>query len=227
MIRVHMAPEPEDFHAKVRQPGLGAIAELVGDRPAHARTGRPRNKVADHPEDIPASKFPDYWTRALEDLLTGYNRVCAWLCLYIPRGTGAPSVDHMVPKSMSWDKVYEWDNYRLACSLLNARRGLICDVLDPFEVEDGWIELDLVEFQVVASPGLQEPVRMRVEKTIRLLKLNASDCCIARRAYATEYEAGHISHDYLRRHAPFVARELERQNGLNPKDVSRSKARSH
>ena len=50
----------------------------------------------------------------------------------------------MVAKSMRWDQVYEWANYRLACSLMNARKDAIASVLDPFEIEDGWFALELV-----------------------------------------------------------------------------------
>ena len=40
MIRVLPAPPPRDFDAKVRQPGLRAIAELVGEKPSRA-AGKP------------------------------------------------------------------------------------------------------------------------------------------------------------------------------------------
>lgn len=93
MMRVQPAPEPADFDEKVRQPGLRAIAELVGDPPMQARSGPKREKIANRPEDIPAAKLPDYWTHALDDLLGSHHRVCAYVCVYIERVTGASSVD--------------------------------------------------------------------------------------------------------------------------------------
>ena len=132
---------------------MRAIAELVGKTPPRT-DGRRYARVADSEEEIPASKFPPYWREALGDLLERYDRICSYLCLYIPRGVGAPSVDHMIAKSTRWDQVYEWANYRLACSLMNARKDAIASVLDPFEIEDGWFTLELVEFQVVPSPSL-------------------------------------------------------------------------
>jgi hypothetical protein len=112
MIRVSPAPEPADFDARVRQPGLAAIAELVGEAPAAGRRGRRRTRVVDRREELRPKDFPAFWTEALDDLLLAYRRLCAYLALYIEPATGAASVDHFVPKSTAWDRVYEWSNYR-------------------------------------------------------------------------------------------------------------------
>ncbi len=68
MIRVIPAPEPPAFDKRVRKPGLRAIAEMVGEKP-YRRGGRRFQKLADRREDIPAEKFPPYWTEALDDLM--------------------------------------------------------------------------------------------------------------------------------------------------------------
>jgi hypothetical protein len=60
MIHVNPAPEPPDFDRKVRQPGLSAIAEMVGEPPLMKRPGRIRSKIADRPEDIPSESFPTF-----------------------------------------------------------------------------------------------------------------------------------------------------------------------
>ncbi len=201
MIRVTPAKEPPEFDEQVRQPGLALIAQLA------AETGSE--------DSIPSRQFKPYWRRALNDLLTSYNRTCSYLSLHIPRAVGTPSVDHMVAKSKAWDQVYEWSNYRLACLLMNARKG-VADVLDPFEIGEGWFALELVEFQVVPGRGLPADVRRRVVDTIAKLRLSDNVCCEARAAYAQAYWAGEVSLSYLQRCAPFVARELERQNRLTP-----------
>ncbi len=167
---------------------------------------------------VPPREMPTYWRHALPDLLEGYERVCAYLCLRIPRGTGAPSTDHMVPKSTAWQHVYEWSNYRLACALMNSRKGVSASVLDPFDVEDGWFVLEAVGFQVFAASGLPDPVTDAVHQTIDLLRLNDQTCRDARAEHAEEYWSGEVSFGYLTRHAPFVARELRRLNRLNPQD---------
>lgn len=217
MIPVRPAEEPPNFDADVRRPGLRAIAERVGEMPPRA-AGRRYEQVAESREEIPSGAFPTYWREALGDLLERYDRICSYLSLYIPRGTGAPSVDHMVAKSMRWDQVYEWRNYRLACSPMNARKGAIASVLDPFEIEDGWFALELYEFQVMPGRGPSVDVMTAVEETIERLRLNDLECCRARSKFAEQYWQSHISLDYLTRHAPFVARELRRQGRLRAGD---------
>ena len=202
MIRVDPAPEPGDFDAKVRQPGLRAFERL-----ANRKYGGDR-------EAVPGSEFPDHWRKCVDDLLESYERICSYLCLYIARGTGARSVDHMVAKSEAWRQAYEWSNYRLACSLMNSRKGAATTVLDPFDVEDGWFVLELVEFQVLPGGGLDEAVVEDVQGTIEQLRLNDDECRGAREEYAMEYWYNGLPLDHLERHAPFVARELRRQERL-------------
>jgi 5-methylcytosine-specific restriction endonuclease McrA len=214
MIRVTPAPEPPHFDQQVRMPGLGAIAELVGERPAKRRPGRRRNKIADRREDIPAKEFPPFWREALPDLAAAYRRICAYSCLYIEPVTGSATVDHMAAVSLRWDRVYEWDNYRLACGRMNSRKGNIESILDPFQVEDDWFALELVGYQVVPGPGTTGEVLGRVEATIRLLGLNDEVCRETRAEYAERYLNGDIRLEYLERRAPFVARELRRQGKL-------------
>ena len=81
----------------------------------------------------------------------------------------------MVAKSRRWDRVYEWSNYRLACSLMNARKG-VASVLDPFEIEEGWFALELVDFQVVPGEGLSADVVGAVSETIERLRLSDRTC---------------------------------------------------
>ena len=217
MIPVRPAEEPPTFDSTVRQPGLRALAELVGETPPRA-AGRRFAQVAGSREEISPNAFPPYWRQALDDLLTSYSRICSYLCLYIHRVTGAASVDHMVAKSMRWDQVYEWRNYRLACSAMNARKGAVANVLDPFEVQNGWFALELVAFQVVPGDGLPDEVEASVKDTISQLRLNEPICCDARAEYAERYWDRQIRLDYLTSHAPFVERELRRPGRLHEED---------
>ena len=168
MICVTSAPEPATFQKRVREPGLRAIAEMVGERPPRRR-GQRFQKIADRREDIPADKFPPYWTESLDDLMLLYHQICAIRMLFLEGHpvTGGRSVDHMAAKSRSHDMVYEWRNYRLACALLNARKKDFGDVLDPFEIVDGWFQLELHGFQVSPSAELENPIRTRVQDTNR------------------------------------------------------------
>ncbi|MBK1643066.1 hypothetical protein CKO25_00025 [Thiocapsa imhoffii] len=233
MIRVTPAPEPPDFDAKVRQPGLRAIAEMTGQVPAYPRRSgkafkqRTRQEVQsdgtsisvsiDRPEDLPASEIEPYWTNAIADLMQAYDEVCAYSCFRIHPVTGAASVDHMAPKSRAWDRVYEWDNYRLAAARLNARKNAFGDVLDPFEVQNGWFELELVGFQIIPAHGLTKDICKQVQNTIDRLRLN--DFRSSREEDAVIYWERHISFARLMRESPFVAMELRRQGRLRDGDA--------
>lgn len=218
MIPVTPAPAPVDFDARVRRKGLDAVAELVGEQPATVRRGRKRVKVAATRATIPAHCFPPLWREVLPDMLSAYKRTCAYLALYIEHATGSPSVDHVTPKSKAWDQVYEWSNYRLAAALINSKKNDLELVLDPFTIDDGLFALELVELQVTPGVAAVADLRAKVEDTIRVLGLNHVECCAARREYVAGYEdgpaKGGIELAYLERRAPFVARELRRQNRL-------------
>jgi hypothetical protein len=220
MIRVAPAPIPAGFDAAVRDRGLRALAELVGEPPPTPRVkGRPFKKIAARREDIPPDELPTYWTHALDDLMEAYQRVCAYSCFRIHPITGARSVDHMAPKSRAWDRVYEWSNYRLACGLLNARKRDFTEVLDPFEVRDGWFELEPVGFQVLPGEGLPVVTTQQIESTIIRLGLNERRFRTARERDWSNYLEGHISFEVLLEESPFVARELLRQGRLRPGDA--------
>lgn len=217
MIPVLAAPEPPAFDRLVRAPGLRAIAEMVGKKPRPPRRrGRAFSHIASRERDIPYECFPAYWTHALGDLMAAYHEVCAYSCFRIHPVTGAASADHFAAKSRQWRDVYEWSNYRLACARLNARKRDFSDVIDPFEVRPGWFRLELVGFQVVASPGLPASRRRAVQHTIDRLGLN--DFCKDREKDAERYWSGDVSLRVLREESPFVAYELKRQRRLNAGD---------
>ncbi len=217
-MRVVPAPEPPQFEPLVRRPGLSAIAELVGEAPAPSRSGPRRRKVAERREEIPADAYPPFWTKVLPDLRAAYRHICGYTCLYIEPVTGAACVDHMIPKARAWDRVYEWDNYRLICALMNSRKKDAESVLGPFAVGDNWFALELVSYHILPGPSTVEEIRVRVEETLRLLRLNDEICRKARQEYAEGYLEGEIPLAYLERRAPFIARELRRQGKLRPGD---------
>ena len=211
MIPVTPAREPADFDRKVRQPGLRAISELVGEAPPR-RAGRRFAQIVQTRSRIPAGAFPSYWRAVLDELQAAYGRVCAYLCIYI--STDA-SVDHYAAKSRRWDLVYEWSNYRLACAAMNTHKGESTDVVDPFELRAGWFALELVGFQVVAGPRLAAVDADRVRTSIRRLHLNMQRFCDIRAEFAEARWNGEITVEYLSRHSPFVARELRRQGRMD------------
>jgi hypothetical protein len=219
VIPVRPAPEPSTFDERVRRPGLDAIAEMVGEAPVRLRPGPKRERIAATREAIPAARLPDFWKHALDDMMSAYGQICAYTAMYIDRVTGARSVDHLIPKSKTWNLVYEWSNYRLACSRINAKKCDLDLMVDPFTIVDRTFALELVGFQVRPGPGATAANLDAIERTIRDLGLNSSNCLQRREVYVAEYEATHIDLDYLTRHAPFIAYELRRQGRLRPGDV--------
>jgi hypothetical protein len=222
VIPVEPAPEPPTFDANVRQPGLSAIAELVGEPATMKRPGRRRKAVASHRDELQAGDFPPIWRKATDDLLAAYQRICAYACLYIERITGSTSVDHWAPKSAAWDRVYEWGNYRLACSLMNSRKREFSDVIGPFEVSDGLFALDMVTLKAIPGPNAGSR-RQEVEDAIARLGLDKSDYAEALADYYHAYRKEEITLRFLERRAPFLAREMRRQGKLRPGDVKGAK----
>ncbi|MBD2279723.1 hypothetical protein [Aphanizomenon flos-aquae] len=193
MIPIKPQPEPDDFDEKVRQPGLAFLSKV------------PNPKTEDW-------KNYDYWRRSLPDLYTSYNKICAYSAQWIPRPEGSPTVDHFLPKSPKPELAYEWHSFRLACLSLNQRKGTQLDVIDPFELPVNSFILDFPSLIIKPNPELLYPLKGRVISTINRLELNDYDKCIdGRLEWLKTYYEHNSSFDYLKRKAPFIAYELERQ----------------
>ncbi len=223
MIRVERAEPPEDFEEMVRAPGLRALEEMIGTQGLLTRPGRPRKAIAASVEEIPVSQLPDYWTRALPELRERYQHLCAYLAMRIHESTGWATVDHFVPKSVDRRAAYEWGNLRLSSARINTNKGERRDILDPFEVRDEWFELSLVTGEVRARRGLAPELHREVEHTLEVLKLNDAIYCQSRMRYFELYQGLRTDPDdppeplpfwYIEREAPFVAREIIRQDRL-------------
>ncbi len=191
MIRVAPQPEPEDFEDRVRAPGKQYLQSMNVVTPASIRT-RP------------------YWQRALPELHSRYNGVCAYSCHWIPFDTGAKSVEHFVPIASDAQLAYEWENYRLVCATLNSRKG-IRKILDPFEISEEWFQIEFPSLLVSPSANLAPIDLSSVVNTIDILKLNDEGTCLkARFDWVQNFCLQHISFEFLRRRAPFLAKEIAR-----------------
>ena len=215
MIPVARKDEPQTFEAKVRRPGLSAIEELVGRPALLRRRGPKRAKVTDTEEQIKSHQFPPFWAEALDEMMTLYDQRCAYLGLHLERSTGNPSIDHFVAKAKNWRLVYEWSNFRLSASLVNAKKG-VQPVVDPFEVKDGWFALNLDNFYVETGPLAPADQLALIEATLPIL--NLPECRKDRGEYIRLYRRGPgqggIDIHFLRQRAPFIAQEMQRQGAL-------------
>lgn len=214
MIPVTRRDEPPDFDEKVRMPGMRWLAEKLGGPRPPGRVGRPVTRV----ETLKPSELKDYWTDCLADLRRAYGGCCAYAGIEIREGVG--TVDHFVPKSACLDDpekrrlIYEWSNYRYAFLNVNRRKGDRM-VLDPFEVQHGWFALEFVGLQVVPREELPDLIAPSVQNAITDLGLNDDWLRDLRVGYFDAWSRGEILLPYLRRYAPFVASEIDRQR-LDP-----------
>lgn len=229
MIPVVLADEPKSFDAHVRQRGDVAIQRLLGKNVKTA--GRKPAVTYARPQDIPADKFPAYWTEvrksdgksALDDMMDAYGQFCAYLAMRIERATGSPTVDHYVPREHDWKLVYEWSNYRLSAGCVNGAKGTK-DVVDPFNVKPGWFELDLDTFLVRRGDSAPSAEHARIDETLSILNLR--QCVRQRGDFITRYRAGQIDLAHIEIYAPFIASELRRQRQLLSEQASHAGGRS-
>lgn len=194
MIRVALAPAPDRFDDRVRNPGLAFLVRCPSP------TSKEWEKAS-------------YWRRCLADLRKAYGDVCAYTATYIAPDTGSESVEHFVPKSVDPLKAYEWDNFRYVCLRLNGRRG-VKSILDPFQLPDDIFEIVFPAMELrVSSPSRFDPALVKIaERTIDVLGLNDEESCVkGRREWAKLYAEG-VNLDFIARRAPLVAREIHRQS---------------
>lgn len=195
MIPVAPQPEPPLFDQKVRVPGYKFLKKF-------ANLTLTSKQWFGH----------EYWKNIRYELHIAYNGICAYSANWIPRGESSPTIDHFIPKSVRPDLAYEWSNYRLACPLVNTRKRDYQDVIDPFMLSYNWFFLDFPSLLIKPNPELSDQDKQRVWSTIKRLKLNEDETFIHSRnhwleAYCREY----TPFSYLKKHAPFIAYELERQ----------------
>ncbi len=196
MIPVKPQPEPERFKERVKAPGKRFLDQVP----------RPTSKQW---------KGKEYWQKVLPDMRAAYDGICAYSAHWIPYSTGNHSIDHFEPKSTSPDLAYEWTNFRYVSARFNSRKGTRA-ILDPFELQPDWFVIDFGSFLIKAHPSLSPAQQKSVQQTIEYLKLNADDDLVDERAsLVNDYRDGNISFSHLRKMAPFIAYELERQGLLD------------
>jgi hypothetical protein len=191
LIPVKLQPEPFNFYETVQCKGEAFL----------------KNNP-----DAKGSKLAPYWRDIIPELREAYSGICAYTCHKIHCGTGSNSVDHFKSKDSYPQDAYKWENYRLVCGTMNGRKGKYEDVLDPFTLQEGWFELRFPSLQVTPNKNIEKEAKIRVETTIKRLKLNDYICIGGRKERLQPYLNAIYPFSYLRELAPFLASELKRQN---------------
>ncbi|MEP7125266.1 MAG: hypothetical protein ABJE95_30325 [Byssovorax sp.] len=184
MIPVAPVPEPASFDETARRPGNAWVAEHPGAR-------RPR----------------DYWSRFRGILADGFANRCGYSAMHEPVGT----VDHFRSIATDPQLTYEWTNYRFASPWLNSSKGS-SEVLDPYEVGEGWFEVLLPSLQLVLTEKIPAEIRGRAEATLRRLPIEHDERILKqRRRWYQHYLDGKLSFEGLSDNAPLIAAAVRKQ----------------
>jgi hypothetical protein len=108
---------------------------------------------------------------------------------------------------------YEWSNYRLACGIINGRKG-VKTVLDPFVIQDGWFRMRFPSLMIEPAPASELPTsvtRQQIWDTIKDLGLNDQGENIPARKQHLAVYCRNDDFQHLMDMAPFIAKELMRQ----------------
>jgi len=186
MIPVNHVPEPKDFDVEARKPGLAWSK---------------KNPTAARPKD--------YWSKFKFALADGFGQRCGYSAMYEPNG----SVDHFISCKNNMGLAYEWNNYRYAQEWLNKSKQTVdSEILDPYEVQDGWFEIRLPSLQLHVTDKVPPADRVRAEYTLIRLHLRDDERILRqRREWYRMYQAGEISLVGLRKKAPLIAAAVEKQ----------------
>jgi hypothetical protein len=152
----------------------------------------------------PASnKFPALWRKFQPQLAEGFHDRCGWWAMRI--GPGA--VDHYLSKKFHRDRAYDWSNYRYIAPCVNSSKGNKDDkVLDPFEIEPGWFEVQLPSMLLKRTALVPSHLQAKADFTIKELRLvSGHKVRRYRRGWYEGYKKGLITDAGLAAYAPLVA----------------------
>lgn len=161
-------------------------------------------------------KRHNYWREIHDELYNLYGGICAYCASWTPRTFNLQfdntSIDHFIPKTVSPQMAYDWDNFRICRARLNANKGDSINVVDPFSIGDGWFILDFSTFLIAASSSIPIYISSRVNETITILCLNDNDYVDQRIEIVKNYCLDYLSISDLHEKYPFIAHEVVRQN---------------
>lgn len=194
MIRVRRPREPKDFDARCRAPGKKWLKDNALDK-------EPK----------------DFWSQFEPKLRKAFKNRCGWLAMWVAYG----QVDHYLSKhhpdlairKKQRPLAYEWSNLRYADGQVNNRkRNRDAEILDPYDVRDGWFQLNnALELEVTAT--CPKSKRSKAAFTIKHLGLDRGTAVMRlRERFLATYEnaiangmgAG-AAMDVLQRDAPLMA----------------------
>jgi len=158
---------------------------------------------------------PDYWRKFSFKLGEGFQFLCGYMTLWTTDGT----VDHFVSIDEDRSRAYDWDNYRYVAGWVNSSKQHVVstEILDPYEVEEGWFEILLPTLELVVTSKVPPEKRARAEQTLKSLPIGRDERAIKRRGV---YYDGYLKKEFdlalLRKQAPLLAAAIEKQLAARP-----------
>lgn len=198
MIHVARHPPPERFERDVRDPGLRWL-----ENDNNRNRNRPRN----------------FWKHCRDDLEREFESRCGYAATWIPSG----QTDHFV----SWNRckgcnehhrAYEWENLRWIAPELNSLKS-DHDLLDPFEVQDGWFEIHLPSLRLRMTDAIPAERREMAAATLRVLKLESGSLVRKWRQEELRLFASGASLSAIMRRTPLLGRALEKLFAAPPEQL--------
>lgn len=186
MIPTAKVKKPKDFEVKVKVPGDQWLKD---------------NQKAKRPKAL--------WAPYTKDLAEGFSNLCGYAAMFDPTGG---TVDHYLSFKNHPKKAFDWSNYRFASGTLNSSKRNADDaVLDPFEVQGGWFEIELPSMQMRVTDAVPAAFRAKAAYTLKRLGLRDGERVIRwRRSWYALYEKGDLTLDGLRQMAPLIATAVEK-----------------
>ena len=143
------------------------------------------------------------WPGFAQALASAFRDLCAYAGMRIRGG----EVDHFLSQQNHRTRAYEWDNFRYALGKINRRKKPHHDglILDPFDVQEGWFELDLATMQVTSTDLVPQDKRASADLTLNLLKLGSGDDMKRWRWSVYDlFRNGTCALGYLEKEAPLI-----------------------
>ena len=187
MIPVPNVKKPKNFDAKVKVPGDQWL------------------------KDNPKAKRPKaLWAPYTKTLADGFNGLCGYAAMFDATGG---TVDHYLSIKNHPRKAFEWSNYRFASATLNSsKRNADDTVLDPFEIGEGWFEIELPSLQMRVTDAVPAVHRAKAEFTLTRLGLRDGERVVRwRQSWYELYATGDLTLEGLRKRAPLIAQAVDRQ----------------
>lgn len=195
MIPVQPVPKPADFEARCETPGNSW------------RVANPSRSPRDH----------DLWSPFRGLLKQGFGSRCGYCGIHV---SGKGTVDHFLSIHNHPGSAYIWENYRFSSDDMNRKKRTLDDqVLDPYEVGEGWFDIDLQDLRMVVTNKVPVHLRAKAEFTLKRLGLeDDEDVVREREGWKTRFEAlasqaNWAALDIVRDLYPLMAEAVERKFG--------------